>query len=66
MPDIGSPIAPGDVAEVRAACAAWLSWVDELFSQPDPDEQAWQRDRMEYAFSIATRLERRTRSTSGP
>lgn len=55
-PDIGSPIAAGDVAEVRAACASWLSWTDELFSQPDPDEQAWQPDRMEYAYSIATRL----------
>ena len=57
VPDIGSPLAPGDVAEVRAACAAWRSWLDDLFSRPDPDEQAWQRDRMEYAFSIATRLD---------
>ena len=55
LPNIGMPIASGDVAEVRAACAAWMAWVDELFSQPDRDEQAWQRDRMEYAFSFATR-----------
>ena len=53
--ELGTPIAPGDAAEVRAACAAWMAWVDELFSQPAADEQAWQRERMEYAFSFATR-----------
>ncbi len=53
--DIGTPIAAGDVAEVRAACAAWTAWVDELFSQPGAGEQAWQRERMEYAVSFATR-----------
>ncbi|MBA3288300.1 MAG: hypothetical protein H0U21_09795 [Acidimicrobiia bacterium] len=57
VPDIGMPIASGDAAEVRAACAAWTAWVDELFSQPDAGEagQTWQRDRMEYAFSFAAR-----------
>jgi hypothetical protein len=55
LPSIGTTIASGDAAEVRAVCAAWTTWVDELFSQPDPDEQAWQRERMEYAFSFATR-----------
>ncbi len=55
MPDVGTPIAAGDRAEVRAACAAWVAWVDELFSQPGADEQAWQRDRMEYAVSFAAR-----------
>ena len=53
--DIGTPIAAGDIAEVRAACAAWTAWVDELFSQPGAREQAWQRERMEYAVSFATR-----------
>ena len=55
LADVGTPIAAGDLAEVRAACAAWIAWVDELFSQPGADEQAWQRDRMEYAVSFATR-----------
>jgi hypothetical protein len=55
LPSIGKQIASGDTAEVRAACAAWTEWVDELFSQPDRDEQAWQRERLEYAFSFATR-----------
>lgn len=49
-------IAPADVAEVRTAGEVWLTWVDELFSQPDEDEQAWQPDRMEYAFSVAGRI----------
>ncbi len=49
-------IAPADVAEVRTAGELWLTWVDELFSQPDEDEQAWQPDRMEYAFSVAGRM----------
>lgn len=55
LPNIGTPIASGDAAEVRAACAAWREWVDELFSQPDRGDQAWQRERLEYAFSFAAR-----------
>lgn len=47
---------PGDRAEVRATCADWLAWADGLFSQPGPDAQAWQPDRMEYAFSVAGRI----------
>jgi len=46
-----------DVAEVEMACAAWLDWSDTLFSQPAGDAPAaWQRERMEYAFSVAARL----------
>ena len=55
LPNVGTPIAAGDAAEVRAACAAWVAWVDELFSQPGAGEQAWQRDRMEYAVTFSTR-----------
>ena len=55
LPNIGSPIAPSDTAELREVCAAWIAWVDTLFSQPKPGEQAWQRERMEYSFSLATR-----------
>ena len=56
VPAIGMPIAPGDVAEVRAAGAAWREWVDDLFSHPDgDDEPTWQRERMEHACSIAFR-----------
>ena len=49
-------IDPGDRAEVRSACAAWLVWADALFSQPGTGAQAWQPDRMEYAFSVAGRI----------
>ncbi|MET0461257.1 MAG: hypothetical protein ABW195_18545 [Ilumatobacteraceae bacterium] len=56
VPSIGMPIAPGDLAEVRAAGAAWRAWVDDLFSHPDAgDEPTWQRERMEHACSIAFR-----------
>jgi hypothetical protein len=57
VPDLADEtIAPADVAEVRAVCADWLTWVDRLFSQPGVGESAWQPDRMEYAFSMAGRL----------
>ncbi len=49
-------IAAGDKAEVATAYRAWLDWSDSLFYQPSPDEQTWQPDRMEYAFSMSTRL----------
>ena len=54
-------IGPGDRAEVVEAYRAWVAWADALFSEPAADdqaagEQAWQPDRMEYTFSLATRL----------
>jgi hypothetical protein len=49
-------VAPGDLAEVVQVCRAWLEWCATLFSQPDGDPRAWQPDRMEYAFSLATKL----------
>jgi hypothetical protein len=55
LPEIGMPIATGDAAEVRAACVAWIAWANELFSQPGAGDQAWQPERMEYAFSVAMR-----------
>jgi hypothetical protein len=41
-----------DRAEVNAAIDAWLGYYDRLFSEPAPGEDAWQRERMEYAFSL--------------
>jgi hypothetical protein len=49
-------IAAGDEAEVGAAYRAWIAWANELFYQPSPGEQTWQFDRMEYIFSLSTRL----------
>ncbi len=46
-------VAAGDRAEVNAACDAWLDYYDSLFSEPaDGGNDAWQRERMEYAFSV--------------
>ncbi len=46
-------VAASDRAEVNAAIDAWLAYYDSLFSEPaDSGGDAWQRDRMEYAFSI--------------
>ena len=47
-------IPAGDVAEVLEAARAWLAWSDSLFSPPG--SQAWQPDRMEYTFTLATQL----------
>jgi hypothetical protein len=52
--DPGLHIATGDVAEVQSAARAWRKWVDALFSVPQ--DQTWQPDRLEYAFSLSTRL----------
>lgn len=52
----GDAVASGDRAEVREVCRAWLHWVDALFSQPGDVQDAWQPDRLEYAFSVATRM----------
>lgn len=50
-------ITPGDLAEVDAACRAWIVWEDALFSEPAADSETWQPDRLEYTFSISTRLD---------
>jgi hypothetical protein len=49
-------IRAADRAEVEKACQAWTAWCDTLFSTPAPAQDAWQRDRMEYAFSVAARV----------
>ena len=54
--DAALHVAAGDRAEVAAAYRAWASWSDGLFYEPPPDDQTWQPDRMEYTFSLSTRL----------
>lgn len=49
-------IAAGDRAEVDAAIAAWFAYEDALFSEPQGGADAWQRERMEYAFSLGAGL----------
>jgi hypothetical protein len=54
-PALGVKLA--DVAEVQKVASAWLKYCDTLFSEPvKGSQQAWQPDRQEHAFSLATRL----------
>lgn len=54
--DAALQIAPGDRAEVVVAYQAWATWSDGLFFEPPPEDQIWQPERMEYTFSLSTRL----------
>jgi hypothetical protein len=45
-----------DLAEVEKAARLWLQWFDTFFSEPEANAQSWLPDRMEYAFSVATRF----------
>jgi hypothetical protein len=49
-------IPAGDRAEVLEAARLWLAWSRELFALPGDGDGAWQPDRLEYSFSLATRL----------
>jgi hypothetical protein len=49
-------IRAADRAELENACRAWTTWCDALFSTPAPAQDAWARERMEYAFSVAARV----------
>lgn len=49
-------IAAADVAEVEKAAQFWLQWYETLFSEPEAYNLSWMPERMEYAFSVATRL----------
>lgn len=49
-------VAAGDRAEIAAAIDSWLAYDDTLFSEPRDGADAWQRERMEYAFSLGAGL----------
>jgi hypothetical protein len=53
-PDV--KIAPADVPKVSKAAKAFLQWYETLFSEPGSGTAPWVSDRMEYAFSVGTRL----------
>jgi hypothetical protein len=46
-------IAPGDRAEVERVIDDWLTLEADLFSLPQRGEDAWNPERLEYAFSVA-------------
>ena len=48
--DLG--VAAGDRAEVDRAIDEWLAQQADLFAQPDSAEDAWNPERIEYAFSV--------------
>ena len=49
-------IAPGDLAEVEKAARLWMQWFEKLFSEPETGNPTWLPERLEYAFSVGTRL----------
>jgi hypothetical protein len=49
-------IAPADLAEVEKTARLWLQWFEILFSEPEAGNTSWLPERMEYAFSVGTRL----------
>ena len=49
-------IAPADLAEVEKTARLWLQWFETLFSEPEAVNASWLPERMEYAFSVGTRL----------
>ena len=55
VPRLDTPIAPGDVAEVREASAVWSRWVSTVFDESDPATTCWQPARFEHTASIAGR-----------
>lgn len=56
QPRIDETVAPGDVAELRAACADWLRLVADLFDDVDAAAECWQPARFEHTASMAARL----------
>lgn len=59
-------IAPADVAEVEKAARLWLQWFEALFSEPEVANPSWLPERLEYAFSVATRLGDREHILTAP
>ena len=49
-------IEPADAAEIRVAGESWLRWYESLMTTSAASGDAWLPDRMEYGFSVATRL----------
>jgi hypothetical protein len=49
-------IATADLAEVEKTARLWLQWFETLFSEPEVVNASWLPERMEYAFSVGTRL----------
>jgi hypothetical protein len=53
---VGLPVVQADVAEVEKAAENWIAWWDTFYSEPGGGNASWSAERMEYAFSVGTRL----------
>lgn len=49
-------IAVADLAEIEKAARLWSRWVETLFTEPEADSASWLSERLEYAFSVGSRL----------
>jgi hypothetical protein len=49
-------IAVADQAEIEKAGRLWSRWVETLFTEPEADSASWLSERLEYAFSVGSRL----------
>ena len=49
-------IAVADLAEIEKAARLWSRWVETLFTEPEADRTSWLSERLEYAFSVGSRL----------
>ncbi|MET0333328.1 MAG: hypothetical protein ABW190_03580 [Rhizobacter sp.] len=56
LTDPALDIAQGDRAEIQQVATDWLAWYDALFSEPQPDADAWDPTRLEYGFTVSARL----------
>ncbi len=48
------PVNGNDRAGVIAAMQDWYAWCREIFSEPQPGQFGWDRQRMEYAFAAGS------------
>jgi hypothetical protein len=46
-------ISTDDKEAVLAAIADWFTWCETLVSEPQADETAWERERIEYTFAVS-------------
>lgn len=50
-------IVPGDKADIQLAVTDWLTWYDNVFSEPSAEAgDAWNAARLEYALSVGARF----------
>jgi len=51
---VGLALSAAQAATLKPLLEDWLTWMDGLVQEGPQNNPAWQRDRMEYAFALAT------------